>query len=158
MEFIIPKFIEGSTCFERHTAHYQELQIVFAASGLYAHVVTGRCPGWTTLSRLDNVVQPGQRLVSTCVYKPEAGNTVWSSWWWEVCRSKHVESSINFGIINSITRLHLVGYFCWFILRFMKTWILNLKVYGFSVSLKRPTYFSPSTTLYRGIRILMKLF
>jgi len=26
-----------------------------------------------------------------------------------VCRSKHVEPSINFGIINSITKLHLVG-------------------------------------------------
>jgi hypothetical protein len=26
-----------------------------------------------------------------------------------VCRSKHVEPSINFGIINSITNLHLVG-------------------------------------------------
>jgi hypothetical protein len=25
MEFIIPKSIEGSTCFERHTAHHQEL-------------------------------------------------------------------------------------------------------------------------------------
>ena len=25
IEFIIPKFIEGSTCFERHTAHHQEL-------------------------------------------------------------------------------------------------------------------------------------
>jgi len=25
MEFIIPKFIEGSTCFERRTAHHQEL-------------------------------------------------------------------------------------------------------------------------------------
>ena len=24
IEFIIPKFIEGSTCFERHTAHHQE--------------------------------------------------------------------------------------------------------------------------------------
>jgi len=35
IEFIIPKFIEGSTCFERHTAHYQELQTVFAASSLY---------------------------------------------------------------------------------------------------------------------------
>jgi len=23
IEFIIPKFIEGSTCFERHTAHHQ---------------------------------------------------------------------------------------------------------------------------------------
>jgi len=25
IEFIIPKFIVGSTCFERHTAHHQEL-------------------------------------------------------------------------------------------------------------------------------------
>ena len=25
------------------------------------------------------------------------------------CRSKHVEHSVNFGIINSITRLNLVG-------------------------------------------------
>jgi hypothetical protein len=40
IEFIIPKF--------QHTAHHQELQTVFSASGLYTHVVTGRCPGWTT--------------------------------------------------------------------------------------------------------------
>jgi hypothetical protein len=46
IEFIIQKFIEGSTCFERHTARHQELQTVFAATGLYTHVVTGRCPGW----------------------------------------------------------------------------------------------------------------
>jgi len=45
--FIIAKFIEGSTCFERHTAHHQEVETVFAASGLYTRVVTGRCPGWT---------------------------------------------------------------------------------------------------------------
>jgi len=25
IEFIVPKFIEGSTCFERHTAYHQEL-------------------------------------------------------------------------------------------------------------------------------------
>jgi len=42
MEFIIPTFIESSTCFERHTVHHQELQAVFAASGLHTHVVTGR--------------------------------------------------------------------------------------------------------------------
>jgi len=45
MQFIILKFIEGSTRFERHNAHHQELQTVFAASGLYTHVVTGLCPG-----------------------------------------------------------------------------------------------------------------
>jgi beta-galactosidase GanA len=32
--------------FERQSAHHQELQTVFAASGLYTHVVTDRCPGW----------------------------------------------------------------------------------------------------------------
>jgi len=46
IEFIIPEFTEGSTRFERHTAHHQELQTVFAASGLYTHVVTGGCQGW----------------------------------------------------------------------------------------------------------------
>ena len=109
IEFIIPKFIEGSTCFERHTAHHQEHQTVFAASGLYTHVVTGRCQGW--------VGNEWQRPVTTWVYKPEAAYTVWCSWWWAVCRSKHVEPSINFGILSSITKLHLVGYFYWFILR-----------------------------------------
>jgi hypothetical protein len=49
-----------------------------------------------------------------------------SSWWWEVYRSKHIEPLMNGGIINSITRLHLVGYFSWVILRWTDTWILNL--------------------------------
>ena len=75
IEFIIPKFIEGSTCFEQHTAHHKDLQTVFAASGLYTHVVTGRCPGWVGTVP----IQPGQRPVTTWVYKPEAANTVWSS-------------------------------------------------------------------------------
>ena len=38
IEFIIPKFIEGWTCFERHTAHHQELLTVFAAPGLYTAI------------------------------------------------------------------------------------------------------------------------
>jgi hypothetical protein len=45
IEFIILKFTEGSTCFEQHTAHHQELYTVFAASGFYTHVVTGCCQG-----------------------------------------------------------------------------------------------------------------
>ena len=73
--------------------------------------------------------QPGQRPVTTCVYKSEAANTVWSSWWWALCRSKHVEPSINFGKINSITRLHLAGSFYWFILRCTDPWILNTSLY-----------------------------
>ena len=79
------------------------------------------------LSRTPFQPQPWQRPVTTWVYKPEAANTVWSSWWWAVCRSKHVEPSINFEIINYITRLHLVGYFYWFTLRCTDPWILNLK-------------------------------
>jgi hypothetical protein len=51
-EFVIPKFIEGSTSFERYIAHHQELPTVFAASGLYTHVVTGCCPGWVGTQRL----------------------------------------------------------------------------------------------------------
>ena len=38
---------------------------------------------------------------------------------------KHVEPSRNFGIINSVTSLHLVGYFYWIILRCTDPWILN---------------------------------
>jgi len=34
-----------------------------------------------------------------------------SSWWWVVCGPKHVEKLRNIGIINSTTRLHLVGSF-----------------------------------------------
>jgi len=34
-----------------------------------------------------------------------------SSWWWAVCRSKHVEPLKNFWIINSSKQLRLVGYF-----------------------------------------------
>jgi hypothetical protein len=61
IEFIIPKFIEGLTCFEQHFAHHKELQTVFAASGLYTNVVTGRCPGWVGTVP----TQPGQRTVTT---------------------------------------------------------------------------------------------
>jgi len=34
-----------------------------------------------------------------------------SSWWWAVCRPKHVEQLRNIGIINSTTRLRIVGSF-----------------------------------------------
>jgi len=42
----------------------------------YAHVVTGRCPGWVGTAV---PTHPEQRQVTTWVYKPEAANTVWSS-------------------------------------------------------------------------------
>jgi hypothetical protein len=85
---------------------------------------------WEMLSRPGGnsvPTEPGQRPVTTWVHKPEAANTVWSSCWWAVCRWKYVEPSINFGMINSITRLPLVGYFYWFILRCIYPWILHFK-------------------------------
>ena len=39
-----------------------------------------------------------------------------------------VEPSMNGGIISSITRLHLVGYFYWVILQCTDPWMLNLQV------------------------------
>jgi hypothetical protein len=50
---------------------------------------------------------------------------VWVRTGWAVCRSKHVEPLMNGGIINSVTRLHLVGYFYWVILRWTDPWILK---------------------------------
>jgi len=90
---------------------------VYAASGLHTHVVTGRSQVWV---RLDYGWSPHAYVNQRCKYS-------WSSWWWGVCRSKHVEPSMNGGIINSIARLHLVGYFYWVILRCTDPWILNLK-------------------------------
>jgi len=87
---------------------------VFAESALHTHVVTGRS------HVLSCHVMTWLRPVTTCVCKPEAANSQ-SSWWWAVCRSKHLEPSMNGGIINSITRLHLVGYFYWVIRYTLKT-------------------------------------
>jgi hypothetical protein len=94
--------------------------------------------------------QSGKRPVTTCVYKPEAANKVWSSWCWAVCRSKHDEPSINFGIINSITWLHLVGYFYWFILQCTNPWILNPK-YTYNVFFSYTENQPVPTSLYRFI-------
>ena len=108
--------------------------------------------GDRSLSRLGwnwVLTQPGQRPVTTWVYKPEAANTVWSSWWWAVCRSKHVEPSINFGIINSITRLHLVGFFYWFILRCMNPWILKSSGCCFVVFHRKGPGVDPSLFPYK---------
>jgi len=73
IEFIIPKFFKGSTCFERHAAYHQELQAVFAASGLYAHMVTGRCQGWvgTAHSALATAGHPMGMWARGCKYSLE---------------------------------------------------------------------------------------
>jgi hypothetical protein len=68
-----------------------------------------------------------------------ARNCICSLWFTHTCGdwplsslsgkcSKHVEPSMRVVMINSITGLHLVGYFYWFILRCTDPWILNLFV------------------------------
>jgi hypothetical protein len=117
---------------------------VFAASGLHTHVVTGRmainikfinakqateihaykntkesCTKRTQPSGLTRLASSShsdltmaghhmRRLTRGC-------KDSWSSCWWAVCCSKHVEPLMNVGIINSITRMHLVGYLSWFV-------------------------------------------
>jgi hypothetical protein len=83
-------------------------------------------------------IQNWQRLVTTRVRKPEAAITVWSTWWWEVCRSKHVELLVNFAIINSITRLHLIGYFYWFTTTMHGS--MNMKVIPYVLSNKNKIF------------------
>jgi len=82
---------------------------VIAASG-FTYVFSCRLPlRWLT--------HPSGRQPNTYV-KPEAAMTVLSSWWWAVCRPKHVEPLRNNGLINSTTRLHLVG-------SFYEIWIIS---------------------------------
>jgi hypothetical protein len=62
-------FLNGSTCFGRHTAHHQELKTVIAASG-FTYVFGGRKLRW--LSH-----RSGQQPKT--YVKPEAEITVFSS-------------------------------------------------------------------------------
>jgi hypothetical protein len=100
---------------------------VFATSGLHTHVMTGRSQVWV-----------GLRPVITCVCKPEAANTVRAPDDERCAARKKVEPLMNGGIINFISRLHLVGYFSWVILRCTDPWILNFSkpFEKFHVSLK----------------------
>jgi hypothetical protein len=70
-------------------------------------VVTGRCQGWVGNRSIHFPLSLG-KVRSPHVYINQRLQIVYSSWWWAMCRSKHVEPSKNFGIINFITRLHLV--------------------------------------------------
>ena len=108
IEFIIPKFIEGSTCFERHTAHHQELQncvcslwFIYPCGDRPLPRLSGK---WIRFPlSLDNVRSPHAYINQRLQIQFKAPDD-------ERCaRSKHVEPSINFVIINFITKLYLVG-------------------------------------------------
>ena len=100
-------FLNCSTCFERHTAHHQELKNCnLQPLILHTFVVAGSCHGCLGTRNHDSCRRP-QTYVKT-----EAANySFLSSWWWAACRPKHVEQLRNIGIINSTTRSRLVGYF-----------------------------------------------
>jgi hypothetical protein len=66
VEFIIPMFLNCSTCFERHTVHHQELKNVIAASG-FTYVCGCRQLSWPS--------HDSYRQLQTNV-KPEAAITV----------------------------------------------------------------------------------
>jgi hypothetical protein len=124
-------FLNCSTCFKRHTAHYQELKNCNCSLWFYIRL-------W--LPAAD--ITPVFLNCSTCFARHAAHHQelknyncsllfyirLWlpaaagnhkqrlqlqfsSFWWWAVCRSKHVEQLRNIGIINSATRSHLVVYF-----------------------------------------------
>jgi len=99
IEFIIQKLIESSTCFERHTAHHQELYlqplvyvpmwwpaVVKADNGRSPHgyinqrmKIQFRAPDderCAARNMLAFSTQPWQRPVTACLYKPEAANIV----------------------------------------------------------------------------------
>jgi len=112
-KFYYSVFRWSSTCFGRHTVHHQEPKTALAASGFHTWKVVGRVVGgrcqveylvWegavvyqtTAPSHAvpDNVHQLHVQQSST-YEKPEAVSAVLGSWWWAVCRSKHVELHIN---------------------------------------------------------------
>jgi len=64
-----------STCFERHIAHHQEFKLYLQPLVLHTSVVSGR---W-------------QPPATTDVCKTRGCKYILSSWWWAMCRSKHVE-------------------------------------------------------------------
>jgi len=125
VEFIIPMLLNCSTCFERHTAHHQELKTVIAVSGF-----TYVCGCWqlSWLSGNSVPIQPWQLPVTTnvcktrdCNYsfkllmmmsgefpfshdscqqpqtyvKPETAITVLNSWWWAVSSHSAMTAASN---------------------------------------------------------------
>jgi hypothetical protein len=86
---MIPIFLNCSTCFGRHTAHHQELKNCNCSLWFY---IRFRLPA-AAMAEWELTEFPLQLQFL-------------NSWWWAVCRPKHVEQLRNNGIINSTTRLH----------------------------------------------------
>jgi len=95
-------FLNCSTCLQRHTAHHQELKSCNCSLWFYIRL-------WLPVAVM---VEPWQLPATTNVCEIQRLQLqLLSSWWWAVCRWRHVEQLRNTGIINSTTRSHLVCYF-----------------------------------------------
>ena len=97
-------FIKCSTCFEQHTAHHQELKNCNCSLWLYIRL-------WLPAAVKDEWEL--QRPATTGVCKTRGCNYNFWAPDDERCVARNMlEHLINTEIINSRTRLHLVGYFC----------------------------------------------
>ena len=121
-------FFNCSTCFGRHITHpIRSSKTVIAVSG-FTYVFGCRLP-------LRWLSHRSGRQPKTYV-KPEAAITVFELLMrWAMCRPKHVEQLKNFEIINSATRLHLVGSFYEIYITMHGS--MNINVYQLLVSHKR---------------------
>jgi len=108
-------FIWSSTCFGQHTAHHQEPKIALAAPRFAYVEGCWTCGCWTLSGRVCTLPDSVQQLhvqQPSMNAKPEAASAVLGSWWWTVCRPKHVELHINMKE-NVDALLHLVGFSLW---------------------------------------------
>jgi hypothetical protein len=122
--------IWNSACFGRHTLHHQEPKTALATSGFT--YVEG-C--WKS-----NVQQPSTYA------KPESASAVLGSWWYAVCRPKHVKLYI-YMKWHFVTLLILVGFSLRIILQTViqhcKSHLVFLEAktsYALSINLKGPIH------------------
>jgi hypothetical protein len=128
-----------STCFGRHIAHHQDPKTGIAASDFVYVESCWTCSCWTLSGTVildavrksytlpDSVQQLHLQQPSTYA-KPEAASAVLGSWWWAVCRPKHVELHI-YVKYNFDTLLHPVGFSLW--IRFLDVFAVKGTVFLF---------------------------
>ena len=99
-----------STCFGRLHAYHQELTTALTASGFTVGALV--IPALLVVFWPDHDQQHCYHHAPTV--KPEAVNTVVSSWWWAWRLPKHVERQKTSS--NKLVKLlHLVGWFIWIV-------------------------------------------
>ena len=112
---------------------------VFAASGLYAHMVTGHCQCWAGNHPFP--AQPWQRPVNTCVCKPEAANTVLELL---MMSGMPLETCWGFNKLWN-NKFYYKAASCWYFY-WVKTPSKCGKIQQFGFSIQRVVYFSLSTS------------